>query len=163
MGNLKRYGDWAPTSFDSAGAFLGEDRQDWLVCPVILTRDSGPLEASNFHAAVKLLNAAGAEYERPSFGHWGPGWVEIIIIPAGGIAEETARKIADRLEDYPVLDEDDYCRREWDEAEETWQHCLNLRDRVELCREAGVSIFAARHDCIPRDDDGRIFERLTRS
>lgn len=47
-----------------------------------------------------------------------------------------------------------------------WEHCYNVRDRVELIREHNrrhssypVSIFAARHDSIPQADNGYIFER----
>ena len=48
---------------------------------------------------------------------------------------------------------------ETEEAEAYWES-LPLSDRVELCQEAGVSIFQARHPYIPQDDNGYIFERL---
>jgi hypothetical protein len=35
---------------------------------------------------------------------------------------------------------------------------MPLRYRVELCHDAGVSIFAARRDYIPPEDSGYIYE-----
>ena len=35
---------------------------------------------------------------------------------------------------------------------------LSIKWRVELCQKAGVNIFAARHDWIPQDDCGYIFD-----
>ncbi len=46
----------------------------------------------------------------------------------------------------------------WAEAEQYWES-LPIKYRVELCAEAGVSIFAARRDSIPSEDSGFIFER----
>lgn len=42
-------------------------------------------------------------------------------------------------------------------AQQVWC-ALSIGERVELCRRDGVSIFAARHQYIPQDDSGRIFE-----
>ncbi len=53
---MDRYGDWAPTDFDRRGAFL-DDRADWLVFPCMRTRDSRPLEESNFQSALKQIRA----------------------------------------------------------------------------------------------------------
>ena len=46
---------------------------------------------------------------------------------------------------------------EWEEAQNYWQQ-LPISYRVELCRDAEVSIFAARHDYIPQQDSGYIYE-----
>ena len=62
------------------------------------------------------------------------------------------------LSDYPVLDESHFSELEWAEAESQWE-MMPLKYRVELCAEAGVSIFAARRDSIPSEDSGYIFER----
>lgn len=64
-----------------------------------------------------------------------------------------------------MLDEDDYSTRENEAANETWEHCFNVRERVKLIQEHNrgtkypVSIFAARHDAIPQGDSGYIFDR----
>lgn len=93
-------------------------------------------------------------------GHWAVGWVEWIAIhKSDSRALEVADKIQDRLEGYPVVNEDHWSELETEEAEAYWES-LPLSDRVELCQEAGVSIFQARHPYIPQDDNGYIFERL---
>lgn len=165
---MDTYARFRPTEFDSAGAFL-PDRQEWLVVPVTRTRDSGPLAESNFETAEKMLQAAdtGEDYENHRFGHWGPGWFEVLIVRPGSTCATVAQDIEHRLEGYPVLNEDDYSEREWDAATDTWQHGYSLRERVELIQEHNrhiqpqyrVSVFAARGDCIPQGDSGYIFDR----
>jgi len=164
---MQTYAEWAPTSFDSRGAFL-DDRGDWLVVPVLVTRDSGMLEQSNFEAACSLVSDASVmdnelSFETHRFGHWGPGWFEILIVRPGSAAAVAAADVEARLTDYPVLDDDDLSERENELAQETWTR-MSVRDRVEVIQEhgRGVSIFAARHDWIPRDDCGNIFEYCRR-
>lgn len=108
------------------------DRGDWLMC-ISRTRDSDALEESNFDAAYKLLTedrpdwaAQVAEWnetdndvrdvaiERAS--HWLCGWTETILVKPGSEAERLAYDIRARLEDYPVLDEEDWSEREYEEV-----------------------------------------------
>lgn len=111
------YADWAPTSFDCRGAFL-EDRGDWLVLPVLQSRDSGPIDESNFAAALTILGGESDTVEVHRFGHWGPGWIEVVLIAPSRKAD--AQEISDRLEAYPILDEDDASSREHDAYLESW-------------------------------------------
>src|SRR5262245_1540254 len=124
---MQHYRDFAPTGFDRKGAFLDDDQQDWLVVPVIRTRDSGPLEQSNFESAWALISDAAVldnelSADSHRFGHWGPGWFEIIIVRPGSHAAVAAEDIERRLEDYPVLNDDDFSEREYEQAVETWQN-----------------------------------------
>lgn len=120
--NRLQYKDYSPTSFDTKGAFL-PDRQSWFVAPLAQTRDSGPLDKSNFDAAVKLLGGESDSVEVYRFGHWGPGWVEIILVD-NAAADKVAvlDEIVAALEDYPVLDEEDFSKREWDDYLEAWEN-----------------------------------------
>lgn len=87
---LQTYRDYKPTSYDSAGLSL-PDRQDWLVAPVIQTRDSDCLEQSNFASLLGSIGGESDTVEVHSFNHWGPGWFEIILIdPADEKACQTA-------------------------------------------------------------------------
>src|SRR5262245_18208188 len=117
---MQTYSTYRPTIFDQAGAFL-DDRQDWLVVPVGQTRDSGPFDLSNFAAALELLGGEGDDCEVHRFGHWGPGWFEIIIVRPNSAAHHAALNIEHRLEDYPLLDEEDFSRREWEDYESGWE------------------------------------------
>lgn len=100
------------------------------------------------------------------FGHWGPGWFEIILVAPDTPEANKAHAWADALADYPVADDEDYSEREWSAANEIWSNCYNVRDRVEMIREHNrraadcpVSVFAARHDHIPQGDTGMILDR----
>ncbi|MCP4113797.1 MAG: hypothetical protein GY737_00045 [Desulfobacteraceae bacterium] len=142
---MQTYNEWSPTPFDSRGAFIGVDRGEWLVVPVIQTRDSEPLEESNFAAALEILGGEDHFVEVHRFGHWGPGWIEIIIVhPYAQLSDRRyvtfanlAEEIERRLADYPVLDEEDLCERESEAAGESW-NCWGRRElesKVEECLE----------------------------
>lgn len=140
---MQTYSEFSPTPFDSAGAFL-PDRQDWLVVPVMQTRDSGPLELSNFASALASLGGESRTVEVHRFGHWGPGWFEIIIVnPRSKKRVAIAEDIERALSDYPVLDDEDFSRREWEDYTESWENygardfarglvrAFDLRERAE--------------------------------
>lgn len=102
-------------------------------------RDSDVLERSNFRSA---LEAIGGESEHDNGvqvvreGHWAVGWVEWIAIPAGpSVALAKANEIMSRLEDYPVVNEDDLSELEHEEANEVWEMCYDWRERMEYIRE----------------------------
>lgn len=116
---MQTYAGYRPTGFDAAGLGL-PDRQDWIVCPVIQTRDSGPIETSNFDAAVKILGGESDTVEVHRFGHWGPGWYEIILVSPERAGE--VEELESSLENYPVLDENDLSEREHEEYMESWDN-----------------------------------------
>lgn len=118
---MKTYSTHRPTGFDAVGAFL-PDRQDWFVAPVSQTRDSGVLDQSNFDTFLTGVGGESETVEVHRFGHWGPaGWYELILIDPADI--ETVRKAQDiesALADYPVLDDEDFSRREMEGYNEGW-------------------------------------------
>jgi len=114
---MKTYKEWSPTEYDRKGLNL-PDRHNWLVCPVILTRDSDCLEESNFEACLSSLGRESETLERHEFNHWACGWFAILLLHPARQSEGEA--IEERLEDYPVLNEDDFSRREWDAYAESW-------------------------------------------
>jgi hypothetical protein len=114
---MKQYKDFQPTGFDCKGLGL-PDRQDWFVAPVSQTRDSGSLDQSNFAAALRILGGESETCEVHRFGHWGPGWYEIIIVSPERLAE--LEELEGSLEDYPVLDESDLSTREHEDYMQAW-------------------------------------------
>jgi len=147
---MRTYSEFRPTGFDAKGAFL-PDQQDWLVVPVSQTRDSGPFEESNFAVALKILGGESDTVEVHRFGHWGPGWFEIIIVHPD--LRAAVEDIEASLENYPVLDDEDFSEREWNKASEYWVSLGTWRggreERIRICDKYRVSIFAARRDGIP--------------
>ena len=163
---MQTYAEYRPTGFDSAGlnarhmgADEDEDRSAWLVLPVVQTRDSGPLDRSNFRSAVRELGGEGEDVEVHRFGHWGPDWFEIVIVRPGTAAATKAGEIADALEDYPIVDEDDYSTLEYETASAYWEG-MSVRERIDWCARFRVSIFAARRAEVPEDESGELLSRL---
>lgn len=115
---MQRYKDWSPTPGDIAGLRVRgeEDYSEWFVAPLILTRDSSVLEESNWKSANQMFEECkdSDDYASLSFGHWACGWFEIIVVKPDSEAQKIAEDICKRLEDYPVLDEDQFSEMEWD-------------------------------------------------
>lgn len=148
---MQRYSEFRPTAFDPCGLGL-EDQQDWWVAPVGRTRDSGPLEESNFETVLADIGGEGDDVEVHRFGHWGPGWFEVILVRPGTPAADACEEWERRLEEYPVADEEDFSQREFEIACDAWEG-MSMWDRIEVCAECGVSIFAARRDEYPEGID----------
>jgi len=56
------------------------DRDDWFILTVAHTRDSGFMEESNWRVALDRLGGESDTVEVVRFSHWGPGWVERILV-----------------------------------------------------------------------------------
>jgi hypothetical protein len=133
-------------------------------------RDSDALTRSNFTQALAAIGGDTGEDDDGvsavtvvSENHWAVGWVEWIAIhKTNATALIIADEIMERLEDYPVLDEDHFSNLEWEEAGDYWEQ-LPIPERVELCQRFGVSCFEGRHDYLPQDDNGSLLDYLTTS
>lgn len=146
---MHTYSDFVPTAFDRNIPFRDE-RDTWFVAPCSQTRDSDALTRANFRALQDMLDDAGMEYEVHRFGHWGPGWFEILIVKPSDDARAFLEKVAKDLDDYPVLSEEEASAEEAEEAEETWRFA-GMRCRIQYVRDAGLSIFAARREVPPAE------------
>jgi hypothetical protein len=151
--------------------YFGADWSDYYVI-MGQHRDSDILTRCNWQVATETLETLATQLdafdsEGDSFlqiahaSHWAVGWCDTLLLhkdaPAQLIAE--AERIISDLRDYPILDENLFSEMEENEANETWNF-ISLRERIELCAEAGISIFHARHKYFPYDDAGFIRERL---
>jgi len=92
-----RYKDWAPSAFDIKGLY-GEELgiSDWFVVPIMVTRYSDSRANSKFKSVKTKLGKADHKQEdwnAHRFGHWGPGWIEIIVVKPGTKAEKVLNKI----------------------------------------------------------------------
>jgi len=159
------YKNFRPSHFDSHINF-DEDREDWLVGPCVHNRDSDILTEANWKAfnqamwEARSVNLDENDYEVHRFGHWGNGWFEIVLIKPGTKAAENAKKLEDKLENYPILDEDLHSSMEDEATYEYWK-TMSLRERIEVCKKRQVSIFAARKDdCIPDNIYDYLRDRL---
>jgi hypothetical protein len=112
------------------------DYGTWLVC-LGQHRDSNCIDRSNFRIAQQELEAINSDccvIEREN--HWAVGWVEHLLInPANAQAVAAGEAIKQRLENYPVLDEEDWSNLEQEEAEQAWKDCYNWKERIEYIRK----------------------------
>ena len=141
--------------FDSFAWFnRPEDDENWCIV-YTHSRDSGIVVRSNAACIEKELTPF-TEGEDPDavpevHNHWACGWVDGYAIrvldpdgkPTAAFVKWVELQLA--LEDYPILDEDDVSEREDAAVCEDWEN-MRLEDRIEVCKRAGVSIFAARRD-----------------
>ena len=119
-------------------------------------RDSDALDRNNFEVALEMLGGETETVLTVCENHFLVGWVEWIAVHESDTeALEKLIEIAERLEDYPVLDEESFCEAEQEEALETWQNCYNDRERIAYIRENGSQFefrdFAELRDCVRGD------------
>lgn len=121
----------------------------WGFTPFSRNRDSDSLENSNYERIVEdLTNEFPNDFSDEQFDHWAVGWIDQLLVrvydkrgqitPAFRRAVEIAQHLA---EEYPVYDEDDYSRREFEtdmeSLENAWRDVpSDLRDLVEKEVEA---------------------------
>jgi len=133
--------------------YAGAHWEDYFQSGCGRSRESCAGERANFDAMLKAL---GGEQSHPTLedpnddcpgaalslvkivreNHWAVGWVEWIAIHE--TAEEQLRiadKIAGRLEDYSVIDEELLFRYEDEEAQQVWRDCYRPAERLEYIRE----------------------------
>lgn len=135
---------------------------DWPEMFVFLTRhrDSDALGRSNFVVALDTLGGESETVQVIRDSHWACGWVEWIAInESDADALAKAQRMCERLENYPVLDEMHFGQLEWDEASDWWAR-MSVCDRLEILQRFGLNVFGARHEWIPQDDSGELFQYL---
>jgi hypothetical protein len=116
-----------------------KDPEHWCLGPVLLTRDSDLVAEVNFDALQKELKEKGflddqdeGDYGFYRLNHWAVGWVEHLsfrVLDEKG--EPTAiykflKEWEKKLDDYPLADEEELSRREYDAAIE-WIQCEGIR------------------------------------
>lgn len=103
----------------------------WGPAKITRTRDEDTLGVSNYEVSIEMFEEKfGSEGEENGwvierYRHWGPGWYETIMIKLMGEDGEPspqailAAEIDCALSDYPVLNDEDYSRRQYDEEEDS--------------------------------------------
>jgi hypothetical protein len=159
---MEVYSKFRPTAFDPSGLNL-PDQQDWQVVPVSRTRDSGVLDNCNFETALKLLGGESDDCEVHRFGHWGPGWFEIVIVRPGSEASRVAEDLERSLSDYPLLDEEAYSEACEEAYSADWESYAGNDFARALRKEFGL--YDSAYDLLDdnRDKLREFYEQLTPS
>jgi len=119
-------------------------RGDWLIV-LAVHRDSDCLARSNFEVAREHLNALPAVKDWPGefnpvsverFNHWAVGWVDYLLVdPECKEAVKEAEAVQEKLNDYPVLNEEHYSNLEQEEASDVWRDCFRESERIAYIRK----------------------------
>lgn len=131
-------------------SYFGANWPDWYVF-LSRNRDSSELSESNFETGLSAVRAVASKEPIPDEigdetdmatvqvvreSHWAVGWVEWIAIHKSDTAALIeADRLLSRLESYPVLDEEDWSRREDESAQQIWRECYNASERIKYIRE----------------------------
>lgn len=126
--------------------YAGATWEGWYVF-LVQHRDSDCLTRSNFRCALKALEAIMSPDSVPNDpdesatvlvvqeNHWAVGWVEWIAVhPSDVKAVALAEEMEARLENYPILDEDDFSELEMEEANEVWKNFYTAPERLAYIR-----------------------------
>jgi len=107
-----------------------EDPDIWLTLPISANnRGDDDLAVSNFETARKLIEAVSAFGTDYRCDAWPGGVIETLTIradDAGAVRE--ADRVISSLQDYPVLDEEDYSEREWESNHPSETECYAEED-----------------------------------
>jgi len=125
----------SPTGLDSLSNYAGQLPDDGWGVVVARNRDSDLLANSNFEVALEQLGGEGENVEVVRIGHWACGWIEYLAVREGTTDYEIALDIHLSLEDYPVLDDEDLSRREYEEAHRVWADCYSASERIKYIRD----------------------------
>jgi hypothetical protein len=137
--------------------YFGAEWHGWYSAGFGQSRDSDALESSNFQTAYDALKPLANQLSVETQGgldipatlciypssiqivresHWAVGWVEWIAIHGSNtVALDKARELCERANDYPVLDEGDFSRRENEQCEQVWRYCFSATERANYLRK----------------------------
>lgn len=140
---LTRFEDFRPTAFDQRGLGAADedrDQRDWLVCPVSRQPKISTLfDDSNWDVQLAMIqesDPSGEDHEVHYFGHWTSDF-EIVVVRPGSAAHDAARKIVASLANYPLLDDEDHSRREY---EATLENIESELRRTTIVNDEGEEI-----------------------
>jgi hypothetical protein len=101
----------------------------WGFSPFSVNRDSDALERSNYRRISEDLMAEfPREFRDERMNHWAVGWIDHLLVHVvdrqGHVtaAFRKAMEIQDKLDDYPVYDENDFSAIEYEESLQSLAH-----------------------------------------
>ncbi len=147
-----------------SGNYGGDDMSEFYVGPMRIPTHPNALADSNFEITLDRLGGESDTVQVHYFRHWAYAGYEVILVHQSDTKAITElQAIADELESYPVLDDEDFSQRETDALTEFWQ-MISMRERIEYLRELDESIFAARaadaYDLYERLNDSNAYYHL---
>lgn len=147
------WGNWNGTSYRMPSDYGGADcRGDIVLCHKYPKMGTPTVDVANWRtweAKLTELDPEGDHWADHYFGSWATDF-EALHVSWTAPYLATIEEMLAALENYPVLDEMALSEIEHEAAAEAWEN-MSVRDRLDVCRDARVSAFAARRDELPRD------------
>lgn len=110
-----------------------------LLACVSTHRDMSPLFTTNQAVALECLAEAdpeGTAHAVHRFTHWACGWIDYVVVSTQRQAvTEVCADIMQRIEAYPLLDEERSCAAEWDANHPAPGECYSDAESDCPCRE----------------------------
>lgn len=116
-------------------------------------RNSGLVQRCNYEYLLDFVRTRAKDYMHELRAtHWLVGYVDHLFIHKDAPVEilQEIDGMLQSLDEYPILDDDAFAESEAFEAQEIWES-LFVSERIEYCKEAGISIFSARRDLCPAE------------
>lgn len=162
---MPRYKDWNSTHYDIKG--LGSNRHNigqWLVFPVMKTRDSDILTQCNYECVIKAFENIGydGESDNPendliqvhSFNHWACGYFDLILVnPFNETAVNLAIELTESLNNYPVLNDERFSELQLEDQYKSFKNCYKSDYISELEKQ-----FPELTDCLYDIDNDILYE-----
>lgn len=136
----------------------------WSLGPVIEHRDSTLIDQSNAHEIKRIFEQAdpnGKDWTITNCDHWAVGWVDHLSMQVYKKVLHTYvptkillvwQDIENSLENYPLLNEDDYSEREYnatlDNIEEAAGYYARQHD-IDLPDDYSSTLYSWFSDCLP--------------
>ena len=153
---------------DSFALWHDDDREwfkpgAWGFSPIGTHRDADTLTRSNWTViTTSLLQRYPSSFEVIHTSHWAVGWYDHLAVDTSdGAAMEALAKWCCALSAYPVANEEHWSELEFAEACAYWTR-MSVSDRVDALQRSGssCSVFVARRDSLPCDDNGGLQQYL---
>lgn len=94
------------------GNYLGTDFSDYYVAAVVVPNAGDTLDESNYAVIKQRLIDAGHPFREEWFGHWAVGRYDVLLIHQSDTAALSfAADLHAALDEYPILDEEDFDAR----------------------------------------------------
>jgi len=120
-------------TIDNYRNYMGEVVDNSFVFVYAKTRDSDILTLSNYDEFIFALKED--DIYILSNNHWLCGWVENIYVKKDTESHLKAAEMLCRLENYPVLNEEKFSEMEQDEAQEIWEKCYSIPERINYIKK----------------------------
>lgn len=117
---------------------IPEEHLDWIIAPCRANSKSNPVELANWRAQLDHLAAWPADWAT-----YNTAGEHICLVRPGSEALKKILSLAESLEDYPCLDDNEVAKIELERIQEAWDN-MSTAERGALLTKNGNRVSASR-------------------